>query len=206
MDLFTWGFVAVILVIVGGKWLFERKMYKNSVYKVLYSSFTEYRIRKKTVEGMSESYVLRDTFGGGRMIYQVLNDRQCNPSSFVTIFLESGCYVFGVSVTDKPAKDSLKICKSFFDQNIKKKLADSVYEKKEYPVHFYVVIPDKSSFKEAAHVVKRQNILSVLQNEHTSGEKVFSQEDVKHLFSIVAKEALDNEEENKFATMLLKER
>jgi hypothetical protein len=145
MDWLTWGLVFVLIVFFTARWVIEYRIYKNSVYKVIYENFTEYRIRKKSIEGMSESNVIKKMFGSGRLVYQVLDQRNLNPASFVVMILPGGFQIFGIAGKNKVGRDALKICGKFYAENVEKKLAQSVYAGKNIPVSFRVVLSDQEN-------------------------------------------------------------
>ncbi len=192
MDPFALGFVGVVAVIMAAKWLFEFKMYRSSVYKMLYSGYTEYRMRRKSVLRMSESVAMQARFGDCRLIFQVLPS-DCVPTSFVTVILRSGCYVFGVTGNASPQRNSLQVCRRFFQENIAKKLADTRYRGEALPVAYALVVADSSNIAQTEYIVKRGDMITWLGRLDSFREKVLSAEDVQHIFSVVAKEALAQE-------------
>lgn len=192
MDPLAIGFVGVVAAIMTAKWLLEFKMYRSSVYKMLYSGFTEYRMRRKSVRRMSESAAMHEQFGDCRMIFQVLSS-DCVPASFVTVILCSGCYVLGVAGSASPRKDSLQVCRRFFQENITEKLGGTPYQGRKLPVAYAVVVPDSSNIAQTEHIVKRSNMIEWLKQLDSTREKVLSAEDVQHIFNVVAKEALVQE-------------
>lgn len=202
MDWFTWGFVALILVFMIAKLLFEHRMYKNSVYKVIYGTFTEYRMRKKSIERMSESYDFQRELGPHRIIYSVVDEKVYNPASFVTVFLESGCYIFGVC-SKMPGDNAITTCKMFYTQNIEAKLKGSVYDPRKLPVTYLLVVPD--SLKEVPkrkNLIRREQLFTQLKELHSAASPVYSGEDVEHLFKLVAADVLKKEEDSQLGTML----
>lgn len=194
MDPLAIGFAGVVATIMIAKWLLEFKMYRSSVYKMLYSGYTEYRMRRKSVRRMSESVAMQEQFGDCRLIFQVLRSDYV-PASFVTVILRSGCYVFGVTGSVPPRKDSLQVCHRFFQENIAKKLAGTPYQSEALPVAYTVVVPDSSNIAQTGAIVKRGEMIEWLKQLDSAREKVLSAEDVQHIFSVVAKEALAQEQQ-----------
>ena len=207
MDLFTWGFISIVLIFMGVKVFYEYRMYKNSVYKMIYSSFIEYRSRRKSIEGMSESYSFRETFGPHRIIFSALEDQKVNPASFMTVFLTSGCYVFGVC-NKAPAASSMAHTKEFFAENVQKKLEGTVYGSGKIPVTYRLLLPDSLPGKlpRDKGVIRRQELMEELTRLHKQAPAAWSGEDVDHLFRTTAAQALKTEEESQLSTMLTKDR
>ncbi len=204
-DWFTWGFVAMILVFMVIKVLYQRKMYKDSVYRVIYSAFTEYRVRRKSIEGMSESYLFRDTFGPHRIIYSVVDSKKYHPFSFITVFLNTGCYVFGVC-TKTPDEKSLSVCWEFYEKNIQKKLKDTVYDPGKLPVTCKLIVPDAmTQVPEKDYIIRRSGLVECLRTLQSQRKAQYSAEDVEHLFKIVAAEVLKKEDDSRLGTMLTKD-
>lgn len=206
MDLFTWGFISIVLIFMGAKVFYEFRMYKNSVYKMIYSSFIEYRSRRKSIEGMSESYNFRDAFGPHRIIFSALEDQKISPASFMTVFLTSGCYVFGIC-TKEPAANSIARTKEFFSENVQKKLEGTVYDSEKVPVTFRLLLPDSLPGKISRDkgVIRRQELMEELTRLHKEAPAVWSAEDVDHLFRTIAAQALKTEEESSLSSMLTKD-
>ena len=201
MDLLTYGFLSIVIIIMVTKWLFEWKMYKNSVYGILYSTFTEYRMRKKTVIGMSESMKLNELFGSSRIIYHVLDSKQNKLTSFVTIFLSSGCYVIGISMKNMVDKNSVKIVEKFLHENIMDKLDKTIYMEQEIPTHIILLVSDNELYGNnqeqigSTHIIKRSEVIENIKEIHNASKSVLTQEDISHIFQLVAQEALKTEKE-----------
>ena len=193
MDPIALGFVGVVATIMIAKWLFEFKMFRNSIYKMLYSGYTEYRMRKKSVSRMSESVAMNEQFGDCRLIFQVLPSDYV-PASFVTVILRSGCYVFGITGGVAPRKDSLQVCRRFFQENIARKLEDTPYQGRKLPVAYAIVVPDSSNITKTEYIIKRSDMITWLKQRDSACEKVLSAEDVQHIFSVLVKEALVKEQ------------
>lgn len=202
MDWLTWGFVAVVLIFMAAKLLFERKMYKNSVYKVIYATFTEYRMRKKSIERMAESYQFQEKLGAHKIIFSVVDEKTYNPASFVTVLLESGCYIFGVCAK-APGDNAVTTCKMFYAQNIEAKLKGTVYDPKKLPVTYRLVVPDSmTDAPKRKNVIRREQLFEELQALHGAAKPVYSAEDVEHLFKIIAADVLKKENDSQLGTML----
>jgi|GEM_PF-3344583 len=206
MDWLTWGLVFVLIVFFTARWVIEYRIYKNSVYKVLYENFTEYRIRKKSIEGMSESNVIKKMFGSGRLVYQVLDQRNLNPASFVVMILPGGFQIFGIAGKNKVGRDALKICGKFYAENVEKKLAQSVYAGKNIPVSCRMVLSDQENAALPKNYVKRSGLLAEAKKTDEQNGKVLTAEDMEHIFRIIAKDALTEENDNRFGTILTKDK
>jgi len=193
MDLLTYGFLSIVIISMATKWLFEWKMYRNSVYGVLYGTFTEYRMRKKTVIGMSESLKLCELFGPAKIIYHVLDSKQYKLTSFVTIFLNSGCYVIGISMKNMDNIKSVKTAEKFLRENIMNKLDKTIYLEQEIPTHIMLVVSDDETG--SSHIVKRCDLIETIKKIHDESKSALTQEDITHIFHLVAKEALKAEKD-----------
>ena len=212
MDVFTWGFVAVILLLAAAKFLFDWRMYKNSVYPVFYAGYTEYRMRKKSVEGMSESYALKDDLGAHRLLYHALRDTSRSPNAFVTLFLTDGIYVCGVVTGQKPQKDALRICREFFAENVEKRLRElTLWREKPLPVTYRIVLPDKSAYAENTPCVKRAHLLAEIKKLRAEalrkgGGTGWSEAQLEQGFRAAAADALREEKASSLSFLLTKDK
>ncbi len=196
MDTFTIGFLAVVILFMAGKFLFGFYMYRKSIYKVLYSGFTEYRMRRKSIEGMSESYVLKEQFGPGRMIYHVLEKKDSMPSAYIAIFLTSGGYIVKVLKENKNTNLLIE-AEEFKQKYIMKKL--SVFKSLHLPTAIIAVLPD--SIEEARIypgkkdilTVQRKELLNTIKELHEKSAKILTADEVYGIFMALAHDAIENE-------------
>lgn len=197
MDILTIGFITVVILFMTCKFLFDLHMYRNSIYKVLYSGFTEYRMRKKSIEGMSQSYVLTEECGPNRMIYYVMEREHSVPSSFITIFLTSGCYL--VSVKHNKNSDSFLEAKEFEQQNIMSQLENTVYNSLKFPTTIIKVLTDscetnkKDAGKKNKLTIRREELLNTIKALHSRSEKVLTANDINGIFMTLAHDTIENE-------------
>lgn len=198
MDIFTIGFFAVFILFMAAKYSFGFYMYRKSIYKVLYSGFTEYRMRRKSIEGMSQSYVLKEEFGPNRIIYHVVDSKGAEPSAFVTVFLTSGCYIIKVLKKNEHKKsesDTVEFKQSF----ILNKLNGTIYQSLRLPVYIIQVLPDlkngkgRNQVNKTARTVPRSELLSILKELHAKSAKVLTEIDLNGIFMTLAHDAIENE-------------
>jgi hypothetical protein len=198
MDVITIGFISIVVIYMIGKFFFNLRMYRNSIYEVLYSGFTEYRMRMKSVEEMSESCVLTEKCGPNRIIYYVIEKEHSVPTAFVTIFLTSGCYILALKKKNENT-DSFFEAKEFEKQNIASKLEDTVYKALEFPTTIITVLPDDSKAgntevgKKNKQIVRRKVLIDTIKALHDKAEKVLTANDVNGMFMTLAHDTIENE-------------
>jgi len=197
MDILTIGFITVVVFFMALKVLFEWRMYRNSIYQVLYSGFIEYRMRKKSIEGMSQSYALKEEFGPHRIIYYIIDKGNTSASAFVIIFLTSGCYL--ISIKKDVKSDMFLEAKEFQKQNITGKLKDTVYKSLEFPTTIITVLPDsyKGGIQDAnvknELTVHRKELLGTIKELYRKSEKVLTSNDINGIFRALANDAIEDE-------------
>ncbi len=202
MEGFTLGFLGIVVFSMLTKWMMEWKIYKKSIYSLIYSNFTEFRMKRKSINKMSESMKLNEIFGTARLLYHVLKNRKYKPYSYVTILLESGFYVIGISQSSKISNGLFHNINSFVKENITIQLKNTIYENKSVPVHILLLTSESKQIASKAvlierNIVNRVNLLDVIYNIHNITNKTLTKEDINHIYQILAKEALN--EENSFA-------
>lgn len=198
MDIFTIGFLAVVILYMILKYLYGFYMFRNSIYKVLYSGFTEYRMRRKSIEGMSESYVLKKQFGINRIIYHILAKKSSVPSAFVTIFLTSGCYI--INMLKGHENENLSVDAEKFKQNyIMNQINESVYKSMTIPMTMMTVLPDhydmapKLVGKKDKLTIRRKELIDTLIGIHEKSEKIITSKDVYGIFMVLAHDSIESE-------------
>ncbi len=195
MDILTIGFVTVIILFTVCKFLFDRHIYRNSIYQVLYSGFTEYRMRKKSIEGMSESCILTEEFGPHRMLYHVIEKKHAMPCAFVTIFLTSGCYI--LSIDKNQNEKAFDEAKAFKEQNIIGQLEKTVYNTLKFPITMMRVLPDTYEIKKKDSkkewTIRRKDLFHFLKKLHSKSETVLSPNDINGIFMTLAHDTMEEE-------------
>lgn len=195
MDILTIGFITVIILFTICKFLFNLHMYRNSIYEVLYSGFTEYRMRKKSIEGMSESCILTEEFGPNRIIYHVIEKKYSMPAAFVTIFLTSGCYV--IDVEKNQNGDIFCDAKVFKEQNIVRRLEETIYNSLTFPITSITVLPDTCEIKRKDSknkiTVRRKALFNTLKKLHNKSETVLTAKDINGIFMTLTHDTIEEE-------------
>jgi len=196
MEILTIGFVTIIIVFMLLKFLFELCMYKNSVYEVLYSSFTEYRMRKKSIEGISESYQLKEVFGPHRILYHIDEKGHGTRAAYATVFLTSGCYTIAVN---NETKNVFSEVKAFMKQNIYDPLKSTVYHSLPLQTFIFVISTNNSSDhtanfeKTKGFIVGRKDLISKIKELHNQKKSNLSKIDIDGIFYTLAQDSIESE-------------
>lgn len=196
MDTLTIGFILAVVIFMLIKLLFELYMYKNSMYEILYSSFTEYRMRKKSIEGMSESYLLKEVFGPHRILYHILQQGHSAGRAFATVILTSGCYTIAVN---SERKNIMVEVKSFMRQHITDQLKNTVYQSVSFQSDIFVIRSNgaKDSAvdgeKSKGHLISRKDLLGEMEKRHHLKKHSLSKVDIDGIFYTLAQDSIDNE-------------
>ena len=196
MEILTIGFITIIIIFMLLKFLFELYMYKNSVYEVLYSSFTEYRMRKKSIEGISESYQLKELFGPHRILYHIDEKGYGKRAAYATVFLTSGCYTIAVNNETKSVFSEVK---TFMKQNIYDPLKSTVYQSLSFQT-FIFVISSNNSLDNAANfektkgfIIERKELISKIKELHNLKKNNLSRNDIDGIFYTLAQDSIESE-------------
>lgn len=196
MEILTIGFVTVIIIFMLLKFLFELYMYKNSVYEVLYSSFTEYRMRRKSIEGISESYQLKEVFGPHRILYHIDEKDYGKRAAYATVFLTSGCYTIAVNNETKNVYSEVK---NFMKLNIYDQLKNTVYQSLSLQTFIFVISPNHSKDNAAngekakGFIVGRKDLISKIKELHDQKKNNLSRTDIDGIFYTLAQDSIDSE-------------
>lgn len=202
MDQLTIGFITIIIVFMTMKFFVERYLYKRSIYEAFYSGFTEYRMRKKSIEGMSESYTLKELFGAHRILYQVKRNAKNDVYAYATLFLSSGCYV---TVVRKNGKVSGSEVRSFIMENLSGPLKgtafNSIAVKPKVLVLRTEVDAKKASFKEGQNSphVSKKNLLQKIKEMHDTASSQLSKAEIDGMFYSIAQASIDEEKQSEMA-------
>lgn len=196
MEILTIGFISIIIIFMLFKFLFELYMYRNSVYEVLYSSFTEYRMRKKSIEGISESYLLKEAFGPHRIVYHIDEKGYGTRAAYATVFLTSGCYTIAVN---NETKNVISEVKTFMKQNIFELLKGTVYHSLSIQT-FIFIISSNNSMDNAANgektkgfIVERKDLISKIKEVHNDKKNNLSRIDIDGIFYTIAQDSIESE-------------
>ncbi|MGB4588573.1 MAG: hypothetical protein WBI17_04980 [Clostridiaceae bacterium] len=195
MDILTIGFIIVLIIFMLVKFLFELYMYKNSVYEVLYSSFTEYRMRKKSIEGMSESYQLKEVFGPHRILYHINEKGNGARSAYATVFLTSGCYTIAVN---NETKNVFSEVKKFMNLNIEDQLKNTVYHSLSLQTNIFVISSNHPKLnatgeKTKGFVIERNELISKITEIHHQKKSNLSKIDIDGIFYTLAEDSIESE-------------
>lgn len=202
MDQLTLGFITIIILFMVIKLLVERYLYKSSVYEVLYSGFTEYRMRRKSIEGMSESFTLKEGFGPHRILYHVqgkgMNDRR----AYVTLFLPSGCYVI---VVRKDGKISGTEVKTFIQENLLDPLKDTVFHSLSLKPKVILLQTGPGAEKSTTgeepkgRALRKKDLLRKLKDLHASSDAHLTKAEIDGIYYSLAQESIDAEKPSEAA-------
>jgi len=196
MEILTIGFITVIIIFMLFKFLFELYMYKNSVYEVLYSSFTEYRMRKKSIEGISESYRLKEVFGPHRILYHINEKGHGTRAAYATVFLTSGCYTIAVNNNTKNVFSEVK---AFMKENIYDPLKSTVYQSLPFQTFIFVISSNQSldnsaNFeKNKGFIVGREDLMGRIKELHNQKKNHMSRIDIDGIFYTIAQDRIESE-------------
>jgi len=196
MEILTIGFVTIIIIFMLLKFLFELYMFKNSVYEVLYSSFTEYRMRKKSIEGISESFQLKEAFGPHRILYHIDEKGHGTRAAYATVFLTSGCYTIAVNNETKKVFSEVK---AFMKQNIYDPLKNTVYDSLPFQSSIFVISSNHavdnaaSADKTKGFIVRREDLTSKIKELHNQRKNHLSRIDIDGIFYTLAQDSIESE-------------
>lgn len=198
MDQLTLGFITIIILFMVVKLLVERYLYKSSVYEVLYSGFTEYRMRKKSIEGMSESFALKEGFGPHRILYHV----QGKGRAYATLFLPSGCYVI---VVRKDGKTSGTEVKTFIQENLLDPLKDTVFQSLSLKPKVIFLQTGPGTEKRTngeepkGRALRKKDLLRKLKELHALSTAHLSKAEIDGIYYSLAQESIDAEKPSEAA-------
>jgi hypothetical protein len=196
MEILTIGFITVIIIFMLFKFIFELYMYKNSVYEVLYSSFTEYRMRKKSIEGFSESYLLKEVFGPHRILYHIDEKGHGTRAAYATVFLTSGCYTIAVNNKTKKVFSEVK---AFMKQSIYDPLKNTVYHALSFQTFIFVIRSNNSmdnasnAEKSKEFIIERKDLISKIKELHNQKKNHMSRIDIDGIFYTIAQDSIESE-------------
>lgn len=201
MESLTLGFVTVVICGMIAKYIMQYKIYKSSIYSVLYGTFTEFRIRKKSIDKMSESIKINEKFGKAKIIYKVLDNKNYKPDSYVILILQSGFYIIGISRTDKINKIFFDTINQFANQHIKDMLVGTVYENENLTMQMLLLTPENVCLKnnklpKQYYIVNRKNLIeniSIIDKQYSGN---MTTEDINHIYQILARDMLEDEKES----------
>lgn len=184
MDILTVGFITAIILLTISKLLFNLYIYKNSIYEVIYSGFTEYRVRKRSIEGMSESYILTKEFGTNRIVYYMIEKRYFKQSVFVVIILTSGCYVIVVEESQKEGAGCE--IKANNKQSIICDLKNISHNLLSFPIITITVLSDTNEIKNKDNkneiTIRKKYLFRTLKKLHDKSKIVLTEENINSIF------------------------
>lgn len=222
MDEIILGLSLAAIIVLLYNLIFGWIMYNKSIYKVIYSGYLEYYLKKNKIRKLSESSAISESFGKHRMIFQLFSIKgKKSPQPYIIIILSSGMYCLKVSniqgeVTGKKTGAWEHIAaydKKHPEKKVKEKITNPMTEleqftkkvqekinKIEVQVYKIAVFPDCSVLKiknedlDGALAIKRSQLRDTLADLHKSKENLLNDWEIDALWEMIVKDSLKTEE------------